>query len=125
MKRFAIALLFLLSTTVCYSQATLIGLSTDSTIPPATIATNVMKYCSKANISITTDNTKAQYILQADFTGYGWSFDDTAIYQATHEPDAGAALLLFDSKGNVVYSKQTKSIHNAFKDMCKDYFKKK
>jgi len=116
MKYIAIAVLFLLATLA--SAQTYVGLSDKSTVPYTTIVSNMQKFCG-GNVIITTDENKAQYMLLVNFTGYGW---ETPLYMATHAPDAGAALALIDNQGSIVYSKETKAIHNAFKDMCKDYF---
>ncbi len=111
----------LIGLSLCLSagaQKAYVGISDKSTIPATTIAANVTKYCK--NVEITFDEDKAQYLLRVDFTGYGWTD-----YNLGQPYDAGASLILVDNQGRLVYSKQTNAIHNAFKDMCKDYFGKK
>ena len=123
-KYIAITVLSLFATLA--SAQTYVGLSDKSTIPATTITENVQKFC-KGNVVITNNEDKAEYMLVANFTGYGFEGNaiQSAIYEATHAPDAGAAIALVYKGGDVVYSKSTREIHNAFKDMCKDYFGKK
>jgi hypothetical protein len=103
---------------------TYIGIS--GTIPATTVSANVATFC-KDKVVITADPDKMEYMLTANFTGWNWGEGACGMYgcNATSKyPDAGAALTLLNGKGNVVYAKETRAIHNAFKDMCKDYFGK-
>ena len=56
---------------------------------------------------VTTDQNKASYTLKADYAGFN----------PRGEP-SGASLTLFGLNGDVVYAKETRLIHNAFKDIC-------
>ena len=90
---------------------TYIGVVPSSTLPYGTIASEISHNCK--NVVHTVDADKSAYALRADYQGLG--FD--------HEP-SGASLALFDAKGNVVWAKETRHIHNAFKDLCNEYLEK-
>lgn len=70
--------------------------------------TNLQHYCKK--VVITSEAAKADYALktsyQSDFNG-------------------GLTVILLNREGSIVYSQKTRHIHNAFKDMCKDFLEKK
>jgi 3-dehydroquinate synthase class II len=84
----------------------------DYVIPFGEIVADITHYCK--NVVIATDEDankgKVDYVLKVE---YDSSFS------------GGTSVMLFDRTGHVAYIKKTRHIHNAFKDMCKDYLGKK
>jgi hypothetical protein len=129
MKTVIAAIVVVLSISATAQQRVVI--SSASTIPQATIAAEMQKYCKGVQITADLD---APLIITASFTGWNWGAGScstspysgaTSCSQRSGTPDAGAAVTLVDKHGTVLYAKQTRAIKNAFKDVCKDYLNKK
>jgi hypothetical protein len=69
---------------------------------------NLTKHCKRTVIAA--DAEKADYVLRT-------RYDD--------DFNGGLTVTLLNKDGDVVYSKKTRHISNAFKDMCKDFLEKK
>jgi hypothetical protein len=108
-KHIAISVFSFLAT---LASAQTVAIVPGSDLPYGTIASELANNCKGVVMSI--GEGKTDYLLKADYAGSGM-----------RGSPSGASLTLFNSDGVVVYAKETRFIHNAFKDMCKDYLGKK
>ena len=91
---------------------TYIIIAPDSSLPFGTVASGLPGNCK--NVVLTTDKTKADYVLKADYMGVvvGKRF-------CTDGP-WGVSLTLFNSAGDVIYAKEgNRHTDSIFKAMCK------
>ena len=112
MRKLIAISLFSFLVTLARAQTYHVAILPDSSLPFGTIASEVAHNCK--GVVITTGEGKTDYRLKADYAGAGMGGSPS-----------GASLVLFNSEGIVVYAKETRFIHNAFKDMCKEYLGKK
>jgi len=112
MRKLIVISLFSLLVTRASAQTYSVAILPGSNLPYGTIASELAHNCK--GMVITTGEGKTDYRLKADYAGAGLGGDPS-----------GASLALFNSEGVLVYAKETRFIHNAFKDMCKDYLGKK